>query len=165
MISQGLIVYRSRALPAWNVYFVPILFITSGLVSGCGFFLIFAVFAANQTVPLAASITFFAIMINFVTFLLYLFHIKNNTFRVAISKLLHIGNLATVIGFFHFLPAALLCILSLLANKQISAEIIRLIAMVAGLIIFSGGLNLKAKIMLGAGSFRKITFTNSEPGI
>ena len=36
LLCHGFILYRARALPAWNVPIMPVLFITSGLAAGAG---------------------------------------------------------------------------------------------------------------------------------
>ncbi|MCK4605171.1 MAG: polysulfide reductase NrfD, partial [Deltaproteobacteria bacterium] len=53
MVSQGLIVYSARGVTAWNVPIIPLFFISSGLATGSGLFLLLTTVAdlgLNKTV-------------------------------------------------------------------------------------------------------------------
>lgn len=162
IISQGLIVYHSRALPAWNVFMIPILFITSGFVCGGGLFLMWASIFAMHIVKLVALITIITTIINFFSFLFYLYGIRDKIFREAIIGMLRLKNLAASIVFFHLLPAVLIVPIVISKDIQNLIGITRLLAIISGSLILLGGWNLKAKIILNAGGFRKITLEDSD---
>ena len=77
MLSQGLIVYRTAAIPAWNVWLTPVIFVTSGFMTACGLVLLNTQIHSG-TDSLMIVIFLICIFLNLVAWLLYLYRYHDN---------------------------------------------------------------------------------------
>jgi DMSO reductase anchor subunit len=154
MVSQGAILYQIRAITGWNVLFIPVLFISSGLASGGGVVLLIGGLTRSP-LPLSTIImAMAAISINLAIWLLYLYWFRGAAFREAIEKLRRPYSLMITIGFGHILPLVLLFSLAGLgysvAESPFPAET------VSGLAILLGVISQKKAIVLRASNMKAI---------
>lgn len=108
MTSQGFIVFRMDAIPAWNVFVMPILFISSGIMSGSGI----AVLASGLTklpMPFGISvIAMAAIGVNLLVWFIYLRNHINAGFPTAADRPRKPCGAIGIVGLGHVLPLILL---------------------------------------------------------
>jgi len=155
MISQGFIVYLGRALTAWNVPLMPLVFVTSGFATGSGLLLLVAPDQLTvRGVP--AMVVLVCMVLNVAVWLLYLNWSNDRTFRDATKALRHPGTLILTVGVGHLLPVLLL--LSFLMGPEVDtgSEFLYIATALSGLAMVAVGVGQKAGIILAAGYTRGI---------
>jgi formate-dependent nitrite reductase membrane component NrfD len=159
LISQGFIIYRARAVTAWNVPLTPILFLTSGIVAGYGLLLI--VTALSR---LTFSIQMFVIGIACLALNLFVYgnyvlaFRRNLAFREATAILRNPIFLIVIVGMGHLMPGIFLIQSLLLSgeNEMVNKHVQDVIFILTGLAIVSGGAFQKILIILAGNSLRDI---------
>src|SRR4030067_2333253 len=81
MISQGAILYQIRAIPGWNVFVMPIFFISSGLASGGGVFMLIEGMTRSPLLLSAVVVALIAIIVHLAMWLLYLCRFHSAAFH------------------------------------------------------------------------------------
>lgn len=160
MISQGAILYQIRAITGWNVLVMPVLFISSGFVSGGGVVLFIG---GSTRSPLALStiiIGMAALSANLAIWILYLYGYRNDAFREATEKLRRSRSLIITVGLGHILPLALLC--SLAWRNSFEAKPPFLAETVSGLAILLGVIFQKKAVVLMASNMKAIIIGASK---
>ncbi len=155
MISQGFIVYRARAVTAWNVPVVPLLFVTAGFATGGGLMLLVALLGGLPLTPTLAVIELILIGLNLAVWLYYL-RWPDAAFQVATSALRRPNAQGLIVGIGHVLPAVLLMLVLLIPATGAGSTLRLGAAALAGLAVLVGGLGQKAGIILEAGYLRAI---------
>lgn len=163
MVSQGFIVYRARAVTAWNVPLVPLFFATSGFATGGGLMLLVASFRqAPGTAPGGlvlrpdlVAIELFLVVLNLAVWLLYL-RWPDDAFQEVTTVLRRPGALGLTAGVGHLLPALLLVLALLAPAPEHGSALQPIAAGLASLGIIVGGVSQKAGIILKAGYLRAI---------
>ncbi len=156
MISQGFIVYRSRAVKAWNVSIMPIFFLSSGFASGFGIVLLVTVFARVPLEPIVVSIGLTFIVLNSVIWFIYLYWPGGPEFYHATKKLRHPVTMTISLGLGHMIPLILLSLLLINLDKGISVETSNKIVVISGLAILCGVASQKAEVIMLAGYTNKV---------
>jgi anaerobic dimethyl sulfoxide reductase subunit C (anchor subunit) len=159
LISQGYIVYRARAVTAWNVPLAPILFLTSGVVAGCGLLLIvIAMSGLIISIQIVVAGIVCLILNLFVYGFYALFPRRDHAFREATAILRNPVYLIVVLGVGHLVPGIfIILILSLTGlNETVSKHFQEVLFVLTGLSMVSGGAFLKILIILGGNSPRSI---------
>lgn len=153
MATQGFILYRSRAVAAWNVPVMPVLFLTSGLASGSGVLLIGADGGGGSlAAPAALGLVFGAL--NAAVWLLYLKWSPLPDYRAATGALRRPLALVLTLGIGAVLPLILLLIVA--GGQALGAESIGTLAAVSGGALLAGGAAQKAWVVMKAGYLREI---------
>ncbi len=155
MISQGFMVYRARAVAAWNVPLMPFMFATSGFAAGSGLALLLSA-GQGQEIPGLALTALVCTALNFILWSLYLYMPRADTFRKATQPLRRLNSLILAAGVGHLLPVLLLAIFWGSPNHNLT------LAALAGLVILFGGAVQKSDLILKAGFLRGIRMKRSR---
>jgi DMSO reductase anchor subunit len=157
LISQGFIVYRARAIAAWNMPIIPVVFVSAGLVSGYGLFIILTApetTGSNETILLFGLIF---LIFNLSIWLVYLWQLSSTDLFSVTMTLRQPFSLTLTIGFGHIIPLVLL--LFLIVQKNTIAPIyLSTMIVLCGLLLIIGNISQKTCIMLSTGYFRIIAF-------
>jgi DMSO reductase anchor subunit len=156
LLSQGLIVYRARAVAAWNRPLLPILFVVTGLAMGSGLLILSA--AGSPSGRLAAGIVVVFLTIDLGAWLLYSGRSPDGDSRPCLKPLNRSGFAAMTIGVGHLLPMVLAALLAVLPETAAGGAL----AVLAGGSILLGGAVQKGGIILKAGYFRGIVLERSK---
>jgi DMSO reductase anchor subunit len=161
MISQGFIIYRCRAVTAWNMPLIPYLFLTSSFVAGSGLLLLLSLdeLALERRGPIVIGLV--CVGLNLGMWLLYLSWSQEPAFQEAIGILRQAKSLILIVGIGHLLPFVLL----LLVIFDIDFELQRIMIALAGLAIIIAGVSQKTSIILEAGYLRGIELGQPQPNI
>lgn len=146
LVSQGYMVYRARAVTAWNTPRVPVQFVTSGLAAGSGL----ALLLAPEGTFLLPFVLIWAVL-DMVAWLFYLYAPHDEAFQEAIQPLQHPGSLLLTTGLGRLLPVILLG-----GTAVFSLNSSTLIITIAALLLILGSTIQKAGLILQAGSLRGI---------
>ena len=155
LISQGFIVYRARAVTAWNVPIIPILFLTSSLVSGYGLLLLLTALGGLYPDRSMSIIGLIFTGINLAIWFVYLFGSGSTHFVSATQPLRRSLSLILTAGLGHIIPLLLLLLL-LLPQTFIIGPSLSLIVAISGSLLLIGCIGQKAGIILSTGYLRAI---------
>lgn len=154
MISHGFIVYRIRAVTAWNVPLMPLLFLTSGFATGSGLVLLAALGKLTLGIgPMMVGLI--CVVLNLAVWLLYLHWPHDVAFREATEALRRPSSLIFTVGIGHLLPILVLLLL-IAPSICTGGELWHIVTALAGLAIVAGGVSQKVGIILKAGYLRGI---------
>ena len=155
LISQGYIVYRARAIIAWNVPIIPIVFVSSGLVSGYGLFVMLNAadkIGSDQTTLLFGLIL---LLFNAMIWLIYLRQSSSNDFSIETKTLRQPFFLTFTIVLGQIFPFFLMLFL-LLPNHNIELVPLSLSITLCGILLLIGNIIQKVGIIFFVGYFRGI---------
>jgi DMSO reductase anchor subunit len=155
MISHGFILYRVRAVTAWNVPLVPLLFLTSSFTTGSGLMLLVTSGKLTLRVGLVV-IALVCVVLDLAVWLLYLRWSRDTTFQEATESLRGPNALIFTVGIGHLLPVLLLLLLLVALDVGVGVELWHIVAAPAGLAMIAGGVSQKAGIILKASYLRGI---------
>lgn len=159
MISQGFIVYRSRAVTAWNVPLMPLFFVTSAFATGCGLVLLLVPLSGMALGWNLMVIGLICVVLNLVVWLLYLRR-AGDDFQEATQALRRPDALILMVGVGHLLPVLLLLLALLASGPDAGVGFQNIAAALAGLAMMAGGVSQKAGIILEAGYLRAIVLSS-----
>ena len=154
IISQGFIVYRARAVSAWNVPLMPLLFVTSSFTMGEGLILLLAAVGKLDLGIGSVLIGIICLMMNLIIWNLYLHFSHDTRFKEATEFLRRSNSLVITIGIGHLIPIILL--LPLAFRVEIGIKMQHIILLLVGLTILTGGVTQKAGVILRANYLREI---------
>lgn len=157
IISHGFIFYHVRGVTAWNVPFIPLHFIISGLTIGFGLLLFVAALDKWSLRTDLMLIGLICVMLNLVVWLIYLRMRRDTAFSKATEGLRNLGALFLTVGIGHLLPIILLLLLLFGSSVNTTTKFPNIISVLAGLAIVAGGVRQKVNIILGASYLRGIT--------
>lgn len=152
-ISHGFILYRARAVTAWNVPWMPLLFVASSLVMGGGLALLVSSSADFAPEYGPAAIGLACVGLGLAAWILYLRQPASVAFRQATWALRRPASLLLTVGAGHLLPGLLLLVPLVAAP---GTGLWRAIAALSGLVMIIGGASQKAGIVLKADYLRGI---------
>ena len=156
MISQGFIVYCARAVTAWNVPIMPLLFLSSGFASGGGLVLLVAAFGWLPFGQGLAVVALICVVLSLVVWVLYLRWSRSVAFQLATKDLRRPIALIVSVGLGHIVPLLLLLIvIGVSAGREF--QVPHIVGGLSGLAMIVGGLSQKAGIIMDAGYTREIT--------
>lgn len=150
LISQGLMVFRASGVKSWNEKVIPILFLTSGLMAACGFFLLNIrghLGPSKQVLLVFLTI----ILLDLAFWLLYLFNRRDQDFKQAIAQLRSPIGLAVIVGIGHIIPLALLIYFFFITGGGHSASASAIFGSMTGLMLIGCGAAQKVGIIMVAG--------------
>lgn len=154
VISQGLIIYSARAVIAWNVPLIPLLFIASGFTLGEGMVLLITAIGRMDIGSNIILTGLVFLVVNLVLLVIYLYSTDSLTFREVTEKMRRSNYLVLTIGIGHLLPITLLFLLLLIDDlRGVSG---RNILIVAGVSIIFAGVLQKIGVILWANYLRGI---------
>ncbi len=159
VISQGCMVYRARAVTAWNVPLAPISFFTSSIVGGCGLLLIVSGLSglAFSTQMVVTGIV--CLVLNLFVYGIYVrIPQANHALRAATAILRNPLSLLVVLGLGHLVPGIFLILLLPLTglHEMASKHLQDALFVLAGLAMVSGVAFQKILVILGGNSLRGI---------
>lgn len=162
VISQGFIVYRSRALLPWNTVLVPLFFVTSAFTTGFALILL-------TLVPLNSPLGHDQVLLGLILLCLdlfiwffYLYGKREPAFKKATTVLRTPFSLALTAGLGRFAPIVVISFLLLVSENNKPIEFGAFSAGFTALAIILGGGYQKARFILGTNYLRAITL--SKPG-
>ncbi|MCP4417270.1 MAG: 4Fe-4S dicluster domain-containing protein [Chloroflexi bacterium] len=144
LISQGFMVYRARAVAAWNTPRILVQFVFSGLAAGSSLALL--ILPEVSFLPL---FVFAWAFLDMATWLFYLYAPNDEAFLKAIQPLQHPRSLLLTLGLGRLLPLILLGGTAVFTSST-------LITTIAALLLILGSAAQKAAIIFQAGSLRGI---------
>lgn len=147
ILCQGLILFQARGIPAWNHPLVPVLFLTSGLLTGAAF-LGMIDGSGSGWVQVTAGL----LGLNALGWVGYLAWPGDRAFRDATRGLRGGIALVEILGFGHVVPLAVLAVWGDAG------------ALFVGIFALLGGALLKASLVLRAGQFRPVAFAVGQSG-
>ena len=159
MISQGAILYQIRAISGWNVFIIPVFFLSSGFASGAGMYLLTGNLSRSSVTLSTILIVLAILSINLVIWLLYLYLYRSKAYREAMERLRRPLNLFITISLGHILPAILLFLFIVWGNeseRHFFAEIVVGVAVLLGIII------QKMAIVISASNMKTILIGSSK---
>lgn len=154
MVSQGFILYRARAITAWNMSLMPLLFVTMGLAAGSGLWLLFLPLSEGP-VLVPAIITFVCVALDLIVWTLYLRWSGGPDFQQVTKALRRPRSLAVTVGLGHLFPMVLLLWVMLPENLMTSGWQNGGIIL-AAVAIIAGGLAQKSGIVITVSYLRGI---------
>jgi len=155
IMSQGFVVYRARAITAWNVPMIPLLFLLSALAMGGGLLLLLSAIGHMPLEKGILTVLLIVLISDMAAWVLYLKRSHNTNFRKATEFLRRPLPGFLVIGVGAVFPLLMLIGLMVAGLSGGSGVQIILSAM-TGLAILAGGVSQKIGIMLGAGYLREM---------
>ncbi len=161
MVAQGFIPYRGRGVTAWYVPHVPVMFATSGPMTGFGLLVLLAAFTGFSVPPALWWLGVLFILANAGVWWHYLNQEPSDTaFQRALEILRQPVAMIWVMGIGHALPFVFLVVAGATGPTEGAA---RLLALVGGAALLVGGTLQKAYLILEAGYLRAITFGPVHP--
>lgn len=154
MMSQGFIVYRARAVTAWNVPIIPVLFVTFGLTKGAGLIMLLAGIGMLNIGVASIVIGLCCLVLDIILWATYPFLTHDSKFREATVLLRRPIALLITIGIGHLIPIMIL--LPLAFRFDIGVKMQQFILLLAGLAVLAGGLTQMVGIVLRANYLRGI---------
>lgn len=163
ILSQGLMVFRAAGVKAWNQKLIPVLFVTSGLMTACGFILLNMRGHLGLT-RLSLSVFLFFIFANLLCWLLYLFGRNDNDFKQTVKFLRRPLLLMAIVVVGHILPFLHFFSLFIFDGAENTLLSSAVLGSITGLTLVGCGVAQKAGIIMAAGSFRGLVLT-VDPGL
>ena len=160
MIIQGLIVYSSRAVKLWNTAFMPFIFMSSGLASGAGVSLLFALSDISMLGSILPVLSLLCVVFNLVIWFLYLRWYSVDSFypvkeQPVLNRYSFKMVFTMVIG--HIIAILLLMLLwQIRAHQGLGETLKGVLVAVSSLTIIIGVSAQKAWIVISAGCTRNI---------
>jgi DMSO reductase anchor subunit len=163
VISHGFILYRARAMSAWNVPLIPLLFLSSALAAGGGLLLIMGALlhvidGSGLIIVLTCLIT------DMIVWAVYVAGSRDIQFRKATDILRRSPFLVLVMGLGHLLPLSMLAALMLITDVSDGTGIRGNIVLLSGLCIIAGGVIQKIGIIKGVDYLRPILLGREKHG-
>jgi formate-dependent nitrite reductase membrane component NrfD len=82
----GLVLCKNKGMPLWGIPFLPLLFISAGLLGGLGVSVIFSLFTLDRNLILIETSSQWTLMITAILLLAYLFVISKNKIKDSKSE-------------------------------------------------------------------------------
>ena len=160
LVSQGFILSSSRGIPAWNWAFMPLFFLSSGIVAGAGLTMIFWPMTSMSPPPNAFLAAIICVLANALLWFLYVHTSKIPEPGKVSHSLGRLPSLLFIIGIGHFLPALLLAFVLTNAENKIMLSGKESYVMVSGLLVLISTAWQKVSIILFRGYHQEIEIRN-----
>lgn len=163
MISQGFILYRGRAITAWNVPIIPIIIIVSNFNLGSGLVL-FLTTKEEFTIKMNLFvIVLILVFLNIIIWHIYLNLYQGSAFQRAIKILRSPFVKIFIVGIGHLLPILLLSLLLLfVVCFNTGFKFLNTISVLTGICILVGGISQKFAIIVGIDYLRGIEIKRTQ---
>jgi DMSO reductase anchor subunit len=161
--SQGFIVYRSRAVTSWNVFIVPLLFLTSGLYTGVGLSLL-TLFHVNDFGFFVSMAGLACIALDLAVWIIFLHLSDGSAYLRATAPLRRPLSVSVTVALGHVVPMFLISLVILPPFTGLNDEKIfpQIISVIAGAAVIVGGVSQKAGIILRASYLRGIVLSHRK---
>ena len=156
MVSQGFVVYASRAVAAWNVRIMPVFFLSSGLMSGGALVLIIGALGGVTTSGVLLIIGIVCISLNLSIWLIYLYWNRSLPFLLSTKPLHRPMMKIVVIVVGHIAPVFLLLLAMIRMTIFTGTNLPDILTMISGFAMIIGVIGQKYGIILAAGKIRGI---------
>ena len=153
IISQGFMVYRARAVPAWNVPWIPLLFATSALTSGGGVLLAMSGMAGLRMSQFAVGGLVVCAVTDLIAWAIYLNCRTDSLFQNAIEPLRTARALFQIVVLCRLFPIIALALALLPSDHHLVA---RVLPVIAGCALFAGSWLQKTGIIQACGFLHPI---------
>ncbi|NJD56942.1 MAG: hypothetical protein FIA94_11130 [Nitrospirae bacterium] len=150
VMSHGFILYRARAMSAWNVAAIPFLFLSSGLVLGGGALFLLSGLQRSTLDTGILTVILVCLLADMTAWVLYVWYPRGKAFRSATAFLRRPLSLFVVTGLGHLVPLALLIWLAATAGGSADTGIRHLGISLTGFCMLAGGAAQKMELILGA---------------
>ena len=157
LIAQGFMLYRCRAVIAWNVSLIPVQLLTSSLCLGFGFWLIWTAAQKAHFSLLILIVGLSLLFINSLIWVSYLVKHQDESFHKATQPLREALPLTISLGFGSGLAALFVIFLILGLTFRLESIYLQRLAIFAGAVILGAGAYQKAVIVLKANYLRELT--------
>jgi len=152
-LAQGFILRRARAVPAWAVAPVPLLHLTSALVSGAGLLLLLQ---ATREVPSARLLGGAQVLLtaHLVVWWAYIAWSRDEAFARAVRPLREGPGALAIVGAGYLAPALLIPLAVAFPGLALPLSVLGAVLMLAGQV------HTKAALILRAGQLRPVTLAH-----
>jgi DMSO reductase anchor subunit len=162
IVSHGFIFYRSRAITAWNVPIIPMLFLTSAFVLGGGLLLVLS--ALQQTI--VQQSTFIVVVVcliaDMLAWAMYVLRSRDANFKKTTGFMRRPVSLFLVIGLGHLFPFVTVAGLMMFMGAPSATALSVILIALTGLCMIAGGVSQKIAIILGANFLRGMVMGQSK---
>jgi DMSO reductase anchor subunit len=163
LISQGSIAYHARAVIAWNVPLIPLLFVTSSFATGGGLLLV--ALKGLTSGPYMPLIGFICAFVNLLVWLLYLRWSHEPAFRKATKTLHSLKYRILILWIGHLMPIFALFTALIASIADTEAILNDFVAPAVGLAMIIGSVSQKVAIILKTGNQREVVLSQEESRI
>jgi hypothetical protein len=160
IVSQGLILYKARAVTAWNVSFIPVFFLTSGFAMGSGLILLLSTVSSLTSNNSLLSIALVCVAADLIVWFFYVHRSDNAAFLRVTKMLRHPFVFVLIEGIGHIIPMLLL--LPVVLGITAGSGLQNFLVTVAGLLTLTVGIIQKISIVMGANYLRGISVGYSQ---
>jgi DMSO reductase anchor subunit len=157
LLVQGLMVCGCRAVTAWNLPIIPILFFASGLCLGFGFWLVWTAAGKANFSLLILIVGLCFLVINSAMWANYLFRQRDYALRKATKPLRQSLTLTITLGLGSSLAALLVLFLILSIIFHLETIYLNRLSFFAGTAILAGGVYQRAAIVLKVNYLRALS--------
>ena len=159
LVSQGFVLSSSRGIPAWNWAYMPLFFLSSGIVSGAGLTMILWSLT-SMSLPLNAFlVTNICILVNVLIWLLYVHTSKISEPKTIAHPLSRVPSLVFIIGIGHLLPMFLLSFVLTTTGNEIAKSGKEFYVFISGMLMLISSSWQKISIILSKGYHQEIEIT------
>jgi len=158
IVTQAMIIYRSRAIVTWNTPPVIWLFVLSGVMSGFGVFILLMGPAHSEVAKVPAIALALVGYGSFWWYYAFLYNAGDSSFRAATVHLRRKRSIGVILGVGVIFPVGALLLVE--SSATLSAD--RILIMAAGAGIIYGVFQRNRDLIIGAGYMRKMTM--GRPG-
>lgn len=153
IVTQAMIIYRSRAIVTWNTPPVILLFVLSGGLSGYGVFIFLMGPAHSEVANVSAMALALVAYGSFWWYYAFLYNAGDSSFRAATEYLRRKRSIGVILGVGVIFPVGALLLVE--SSSTLSADRILIVAAGAGIIY--GVFQRNRDLIMAAGYMRKMT--------
>lgn len=152
-LAQGFILRRARAVPAWDVPIMPLVFVLSALISGAGLYLLIEMLAGRVPgLPVLGGVVAL-LAAGLAGWVRYVTGSQQEEFCRAVLALSHPRAATIIVGSGYVAPCVLLILAAAVPALRLPALVL------AGASMIGVQLYAKALLILAAGQLRSVTLT------
>jgi len=156
ILSQGFVIFHSRAITAWNLPIMPFLFFTSALAMGGGMLVFISFFLRSIAEVSVFRIMTACLIADITAWALYIAAPRDIQFKNATAFLRRPLSIFLVSGLGQLIPLMMLFWLMMSTGKSHSPGLVQIITAFTGLCIIAGGVCQKVLVILRANFLRDI---------
>ena len=154
IVSHGFIFYRSRAMTAWNLPVIPLLFLSSALVLGGGLLFMGSALSDDTLAYYTQVIVLACLVADAAVWAGYLLGSHEKNFVKATGLLRRPLAVFLVSGVGHLLPLVMVTVLMMTTDAAAETAVRPFTMALAGLCMLIGGVSQKVILVLGANYLR-----------
>lgn len=157
LVCQGFMVFRARAVTAWNNYLIPYSFVASGLAMGFGFSLFWSS-ALTHTI-ISTPILLFGLISLISNLVVWFIFVKPQSGPIEDRALIHLRDplsMTLTLGFGHIVPILSVLAIIILAKIGSTDSTILVLFIFTGICILTGGVIQKIALILQANALHAV---------